>query len=124
MFCSFLANLIESLSRKINILFFDYAYDSIKNRGKERVGYAIVGALFVQFTLNFIFIVLFVSLGIKLLDMLQQVVMNIPADVWEFVQVAIFGSGIGMLSAVFKDKKSKRVVSALSLIFLLIIISI
>lgn len=123
-FCSFLANLIESRSRRMNIWFFDYASDSIKNKGKERVGYAVGGALLLQFSLNFVFILFSVLLGMKLLGILEQVVINISSDVWQFVQVAIFGSGIGMLTAVFKDKKSKRIISGLSLIFLLILISI
>jgi hypothetical protein len=123
-FCSFLGNEIESLNRKVNTMLFDSLYSSIKSSGKERTGVVISAALFVQFISSLVFIILAILVGEIILDFLHEAVVNISIEVWQYGRVAILGSGIGMLATVFKDKKSKRIVSVLSLVFLLIIISI
>lgn len=123
-FSSFLANLIESLTRKVNIWFYNYVYKTIKFKDKERVGLAITGAISIQLILNFVFIIFSVLSGKIVLENLMKIVEKVSPDTWQFVNVAILGSGIGMLSNVFKDKKSKRIIASLSIVFLFILISI
>lgn len=122
--CSYVASILESLTRKTNIWFLNYALDSIKIKNKNRVGYATTGAILFQFVLNFVFIGISVLLGSKLLMYFEVVIESISIDVWQFVEVAILGSGIGMLMSVFRDKKSKRIITGLSLTFLIILLII
>jgi len=122
--CSFFANLLGAFSRKVDVRFFDFSLKSIKESNKGRIGISICLALIFQFIINLVFIFIAVSLGSFILKKISGTIENISIDVWQFVVVAILGSGVGMLISVFRDKKSKRSISVLSILVLIILISI
>lgn len=117
---SFIGGQIEVLIRKNNTRFQNAIYKRIAQHKKTVVGWAITKAIIVQWSVNFLFISLFLALGLLILEWLKQPVLLTHAAVWRFADIALMGTGIGMVLSLYKSRKIQYTVALLSLLGILI----
>jgi len=121
---SYAASKTDTYMRSLNIHLFDYTYTSLNNQAMPNLGKTILAALGIQLFVNWILIFLSLMLGKFILS---EIVNHIPQDwkeIWQFVEVAIWAAGLGLVITVYKDIKLKKIILGIALITLITILSI
>jgi mannose/fructose/N-acetylgalactosamine-specific phosphotransferase system component IIC len=121
---SYTASKTDTYMRNFNIRLFDYTYAFVINNTVPNLGKTILAALGLQFFVNWVLIYLGLLLGKVILS---QVINYIPPDwkeIWQFVEVAVWAAGLGLVISVYKDIKLKKIIAGIALITLITIQSI
>jgi len=117
-FVSYAASRLESFDRRINIKLFDYNCNALNVNEKSGFGSIIVLSLIVQFLINFVTIFWGLFFGGELIFYLSEISSTSYNFLWQYIEITIIGSGLGMLIAIYKEKNIKRIIVLLSFIFL------
>ena len=118
---SYIASTFETYLRHTNVHLFDYAYKSVKEDALPNIGKVIFAALGIQLLANWIIIVVAILSGRFILDHLVNYIPVSISEIWQFVDVAIWAAGIGLVISVYKDIKLKKIIIGIALITLLTI---
>lgn len=118
---SYLASKTETYLRHVNVRLFDYAYESMQEDTNPRIGKVLSAALGLQLLANWITIVSTLLTGRLILNHLLNYISTDLSEIWQFVDVAIWAAGIGLVISVYKDIKLKKIIVGIALITLLTI---
>ena len=113
---SFIASKTETYLRNMNVHFFDKVYESVSDQSISKIGRVIFEALAIQLLANWIIILAGLLLGQFILQNLLGYISADLADLWQFVEVAIWGVGVGLVLSVYKDIKLKKIITGIALI--------
>jgi mannose/fructose/N-acetylgalactosamine-specific phosphotransferase system component IIC len=113
---SFIASKTETYLRNINVHFFDKVYESVSDKAIPKIGRVIFKALAIQLLANWIIILAGLFVGHILLQNLLGYMSADLADIWQFVEVAVWGIGVGLVLSVYKDIKLKKIITGIALI--------
>ncbi len=113
---SFAASKTETYMRNINIHLFDYAYDSIRIESSPNIGKVVFTALGIQLLANWILILTTLFLGKFVLQNLYNYLSADLSSIWQFVEIAIWATGIGLVISVYKDIKLKKIILGIAII--------
>ncbi|NOG46250.1 MAG: hypothetical protein HND50_13500 [Calditrichaeota bacterium] len=117
---SFIGGQVDVKTRTFNIRLFDFTVDNIQDDKKANIGKIILLSLFIQYLVSFIFIALSNFLGIFLLNQLLPFFSIDLVPFWQYIDLAIIGIGIGMVMSVYKGRRLKKIILAISIFSLII----
>lgn len=118
---SYIASRTDTFMRKINIHFFDYAYDSLQQKESTHIGRMIFASLGVHTLINWLYIMISLLVGRFVLQNLSGYFSAGFADIWKFVETAILAAGIGLIIGVYKDLKLKKIIIVIALVTMVMI---
>lgn len=117
---SYTASRLESFDRRINIRLFDRNSRELGSNHKTAFGLTILFSIGVQLLFNWAMIFSWVVLGNIFLDFIPGENLITYNFIWQYIDMAILGIGIGMLISIYKKKNIKKIITLLSLIFILL----
>lgn len=118
---SFFGSEMDIGLRKRNVMFLDWGLRDSHGDKKIRVGKYIISALSFNFVANALMIFIGCVIGLKLVDLLKDVSAILAPANWRFVDIAVIGTGVGMVMAVYKDKKTHRIIGLIAVSIILIL---
>ncbi len=117
---SFLGGQLDVRMRNFNIRLFDFAINNISDDKKANIGKIVFSALTIQYFVNLLFVLATVISGKFFLRFLTKFFSIELAPVWQYLDLAIIGVGIGMVMSVYKGRRIKKVIAVISIFTLFI----
>jgi len=116
---SYVAGQIDIFARKQNERIMDSALQALRREDKKvRLGPYISRALAQHLALNVLLIFTGIATGSWLMETLYLHVPAVIAGHWRFVEIALAGTGIGMMLGLYNRPKSYLVMSIISIFIL------
>lgn len=117
---SFLGGELDVIMRNFNIRLFDFAINDIRDDKKANIGKIVISALAIQYFVNLLFILSTVFFGKLFLGFVLNYFPAGPDPIWQYIDLAIIGTGIGMVMSVYKGRNLKKIITAISILGLVI----
>ncbi len=117
---SFAGSEMDIWLRKKNVMFLDWGLRDVQNKKEVRVGKYILSALSIHFAANTLFILVGSFLGKVVVTYMARFSFCTINEWWQYVDIAVIGTGVGMVMAVYKDKKTHRVIGFIALAVILV----
>jgi mannose/fructose/N-acetylgalactosamine-specific phosphotransferase system component IIC len=117
---SYFGGQLDVAMRKFNIRLFNYTISSINDQKKANVGKIAFLALFIQYSVLFIFILLTIHAGNLLFSNISDFFSEEYTPLWQYTNVAIVGVGVGMVMSVYKGRDLKKIILAVSIFGLIL----
>jgi len=99
---SFIGGQLDVVMRNFNIRLFDRALNDTHSAKKANIGKVVFSALAIQYVINFLLVI------ITMIPILQN------------IDLAIIGVGIGMVISIYKGRKLKKIIVAISIFGLIL----
>ncbi len=118
---SYVGGQLDIFARYRNEHIMNHALKALKRKDKKvRLGIYIIPSLLGHFLLNALLILAGIESASWLLDLLYRKVPAVLNIHWRFVEIALIGTGIGMILGIYHEKKKYALLGAAAVLILIL----
>jgi len=117
---SFIGGQLDVVMRNFNIRLFDRALNDTHSAKKANIGKVVFSALAIQYVINFLLVIITMISGKLFLEFLLNYISTELIPILQNIDLAIIGVGIGMVISIYKGRKLKKIIVAISIFGLIL----